>query len=167
MFIFIHHFSPCPSVTANDNSGSKVIHFESHISHQRHVHHHDWQAVVFSRIFWWQNDFHEEFSFRLWKSLIYSFILWFLCTNVERFGREKIVQLFSAILNLESCHVASKCLVRFRSPRSKIKNVIGVAQMDCVWLYSSKLHQKKTKKNIIDLIYHRTDRTSNSLHQIL
>ena len=32
--------------------------------------------------------------------------------------------------HLESCHVASKCLVRSRSPRSK--NGIGVAQMDRV-----------------------------------
>ena len=31
---------------------------------------------------------------------------------------------------LESCHVASECLIRSRSPRSK--NVIGVAQMDRV-----------------------------------
>ena len=29
-----------------------------------------------------------------------SFIFAFLCTNVERSGREKIVQIFSAILNL-------------------------------------------------------------------
>ena len=32
--------------------------------------------------------------------------------------------------HLESCHVASECLARSRSPRSK--NVIGIAQMDCV-----------------------------------
>ena len=32
--------------------------------------------------------------------------------------------------HLESCHVASECLARSRSPRSK--NVFGVAQMDYV-----------------------------------
>ena len=34
------------------------------------------------------------------------------------------------LYHLESCHVASECLARSRSPRSK--NVIGIAQMDCV-----------------------------------
>ena len=32
--------------------------------------------------------------------------------------------------HLESCHVANECLAHSRSPCSK--NVIGVAQMDCV-----------------------------------
>ena len=34
--------------------------------------------------------------------------------------------------HLESCHVASKCLARSRSPRSK--NVTGIAQMDLVFV---------------------------------
>ena len=38
--------------------------------------------------------------------------------------------------HLESCHVASECLARSRSPCSK--NVMGVTQMDCVWLCCSK-----------------------------
>ena len=47
--------------------------------------------------------------------------------------------------HLESCHVASKCLFRFRSPRSK--NVIGVAQMVAFDLiYAAVKQQKKTKK---------------------
>ena len=68
-----------------------------------HVHDHVWKSVVFSWVFRWQNDFHEGFSFRLWKSSIYSFTLWLIYTNVERLGREKpekIVQTSSAILNL-------------------------------------------------------------------
>ena len=36
-----------------------------------------------------KNDFHEEFSLRLWKSSIYSYILWFLCINVERLHLEE------------------------------------------------------------------------------
>ena len=47
--------------------------------------------------------------------------------------------------HLESCHVASECLARSRSPHSK--NVIGVAQvlhliLDC----AAVKQQKKTKK---------------------
>ena len=98
--IFTHHFSPCPSVTSNDNSGVRI----SHSFRVSHIHDHNWKSAAFSRVFQWQTDFHEEFSFKLWKSSIYStFILWLLCTNVERFGREKIVQIFSAILNLVTC----------------------------------------------------------------
>ena len=49
--------------------------------------------------------FHEYFddkmiSMKNFQSSIYSSILWLLCTNVERLGREKIVQISSAILNL-------------------------------------------------------------------
>ena len=50
--------------------------------------------------------------------------------------------------HLESCHVASECLARSRSPRSK--NVIGVAQMDCVWLCSSKTAEEN-EENIIKI----------------
>ena len=39
--------------------------------------------------------------------------------------------------HLESCHVASKCLICSRSPHSK--NVIGIAQMD-----TAVKHQNKT-----------------------
>ena len=47
--------------------------------------------------------------------------------------------------HLESCHVASKCLFRSRSPRSK--NVIGVAQIVTFDLiYAAVKQQKKTKK---------------------
>ena len=47
--------------------------------------------------------------------------------------------------HLESCHLASKCLFRSRSPRSK--NVIGVAQMVAFDLiYAAVKQQKKTKK---------------------
>ena len=52
--------------------------------------------------------FHEYFddkmismkNFPLGFGKVNSFILQLLCTNVERSGREKIVQIFSAILNL-------------------------------------------------------------------
>ena len=50
--------------------------------------------------------------------------------------------------HLESCHVASECLVRSRSPRSK--NVPGVAQMDRIWLCSSKTAEEN-EENIIKL----------------
>ena len=60
----------------------------------------------------------------------------FAQNNVERFGREKIAQNFNILCHLKSCHVASMCLVRSRSPCSK--NVIGIAQMDRVSLSSSK-----------------------------
>ena len=39
-------------------------------------------------------------------------------------------RLCNILHHLESCHVASECLARSRSPRSK--NVIGAAQIDCV-----------------------------------
>ena len=64
----------------------------SHSFRVSHVHDHDWKSVAFSRVSRWQNNLHGEFSFRLWKSSIYSFILWLLCTNVEIFGRGKIVK---------------------------------------------------------------------------
>ena len=50
-----------------------------------------------------KNNFHEEFSFRLYKSSFYSFIFCFFCTEskkTKRIEREKIVEIFSAILNL-------------------------------------------------------------------
>ena len=50
--------------------------------------------------------------------------------------------------HLESCHEASKCLVHSRSPH--LKNVIGVAQMDRVWLCSSKTAEEN-EENIIKL----------------
>ena len=39
-------------------------------------------------------------------------------------------RLCNILHHLESCHVASECLARSRSPPSK--NVIGAAQIDCV-----------------------------------
>ena len=65
-----------------------------------HVYDHDWKSFVFSRVFRWQNNFHEEFSFRLCKSLFHPFLFWFFAQNAKRFEREKIVEIFSAILDL-------------------------------------------------------------------
>ena len=42
----------------------------------------------------------KNFPLDFEKGLIYSYIFWLLCTNVERLGRKKIMQIFSAILNL-------------------------------------------------------------------
>ena len=43
------------------------------------------------------------------------------------------------LCHLESCHVASECPVRSRSPR--LKNVIGVAQMDPGFVQVLKNHE--------------------------
>ena len=50
--------------------------------------------------------------------------------------------------HLESCHVAGECLAHSRSPCSK--NVIGVVQMDCIRLCSSKTAEENIE-NIIKL----------------
>ena len=42
----------------------------------------------------------KNFPLDFEKGSIYSYILWLLCTNEERLGREKIVQISSAISNL-------------------------------------------------------------------
>ena len=38
---------------------------------------HDRKSVTFFRVFWWQTNLHEKFSFRFCKSSIYSIIFWF------------------------------------------------------------------------------------------
>ena len=43
------------------------------------------------------------------------------------------------LCHLESCHVASECLVRSRSPC--LKNVIGIAQMDPGFIQVLKNHE--------------------------
>ena len=67
---------------------------------------------------------------------------------MERFGREKIVQII-ILCHLESWHVASKCLFRSRSSRSK--NVIGIAQMVASDLIYAAVKQQKKMKKILTI----------------
>ena len=49
----------------------------SHSIRVSHVYDHNWLSVTLnSQVFQWENEFHEEFSFRLCKSSIHSLIFW-------------------------------------------------------------------------------------------
>ena len=66
---FMHHFSWCPS-------------YRYCISHSTGIsgaglYDNDRKSVPFFRVFWWQTNLHEKFSFRFCKSSIYSLIFWF------------------------------------------------------------------------------------------
>ena len=65
----MYHFSRCPS-------------YKYCISHSTGIsgaglYDHDRKSVTFFRIFWWQTNLHEKFSFRFCKSSIYSINFWF------------------------------------------------------------------------------------------
>ena len=77
--------------------------------------------------------------FLLVSSLIYSsdiqfrykVLLRYLVASLQKCGKTwKRKDRANILHHLESCHVASECLARSRSPCSK--NAVGIAQMDCV-----------------------------------
>ena len=78
--------------------------------------------------------FHEYFDDKMisMKNFQKFDLLIYLVASLHKCGKTwKRKDRANILRHLESCHVASKCLVRSRFPRSK-NNVIGVAQMDRV-----------------------------------
>ena len=62
------------------------------------IYDHDWKSFAFSQKFRWQINFHENFFSMLCKGSTHFFLVF--CTCAERFKWEKIMLIFSTILNL-------------------------------------------------------------------
>ena len=91
-----------------------------------------------------------------WRIFLYTLkefdLLIYLVASLHKCGKSwKRKDRANILRHLESCQVASECLVRSRSPRSK--NVIGVAQMDRVWLCNSKTAKHHKTLGAFDRLY--------------
>ena len=130
---FVHHFSQRPSVA----------------SVMQLVYDHNWKFFAFSQVFQWQSKFHEEFSFRLCRSMIHSLIFLFFEQMRKDLKEKRSCKSCQSSLqrHLESYYVAASLVLWLLIQ----KNAMGVVKMDRVRWCSSKTAEDNPEENIIKL----------------